>query len=141
MPYAAYLTIHHRSMRRLDDEGILLSNGLSIGAERGDRLEEVALIGLLRCRRDVAIRVYEILAVRYERGRPYVKGTDYTYHAWFGATGRSIIRYDNTHDPADLHCHLFDPATQEETILSVPWDALPMLEGFIRIADGIARNA
>ena len=68
-------------------------------------------------------------------------GARYTYHAWFGATGRSIIRYDNTHDPADLHCHLFDVAAQEETILSVPWDMLPTLEGFVRIADGIARGA
>ncbi len=68
-------------------------------------------------------------------------GARYTYHAWFGATGRSIIRYDNTHDPADLHCHLFDVAAQEEMILSVPWDALPTLEGFVRIADGIARDA
>ena len=68
-------------------------------------------------------------------------GVRYAYHAWFGATERPIIRYDNAHAHADLHCHLFDPATQEETILSVPWDALPTLEGFVRIADGIARGA
>ena len=128
-------------MRRLENESILLDNSLSVSEERGFRFNKVSLTGLLRCDLDVSIRVNETLAVRYERGRPYVKGTDYTYHAWFGATGRSIIRYDNTHDPADLHCHLFDPATQEETILAVPWDALPTLEGFVRIADGIARNA
>ena len=43
--------------------------------------------------------------------------------------------------PRGLHCHLFDVAAQEETILSVPWDALPTLEGFVRIADGIALDA
>ena len=128
-------------MRRLEDEGIVERNSLSIVDFALPASPGIKVEGMLHCRLGVEMRVSETSRVRYRRGRAEVMGARYTYHAWFGATGRSIIRYDNTHDPADLHCHLFDVAAQEETILSVPWDALPTLEGFVRIADGIARDA
>ena len=126
-------------MRLLEDEGILLESSLSILQELG--AGEVEVSGALGCRFNVTIRVANTLSVRYRRGQPYVRGEDYNYHAWLGTTGQQIIRYDTAHEEIGLHCHLFDLATGEQAILPVPWERLPTLNEFVRIADRIAREA
>lgn len=127
-------------MASLENEGIVLENALSI-EERGSPLATVRITGFLRCRLGVVIRIEQVLQIRYERRRPYARGVGYGYHAWLAASGQPIIRYDDAHEWIGLHCHLYDLATGEETALPTPPDQLPTLDGFVRIADKIARDA
>ena len=141
LPYDTYLTIHERSMQRLEDEGVVIENTLSIRNVRDSEPGTVIVSGELRCRFRVFIRVNTVLSVRYRRGLPYVQGDSYTYHAWIAPSGRTIIRYDNAHESEGLHCHLTDSGTGEELILPVPRGRLPTLEAFVRIADRLVREA
>ncbi len=78
--------------------------------------------------------------VSYVRGVPQVRGVEYTYHAWLGATEQDILRYDMAHGEG-LHCHVFDLATGESALLPAPLDMLPSLDGFVRMACRLAADA
>ena len=83
-PYQDYVDVHHSHLRRLEDEGILLEDGLSFVPayeQRIRRLTSVRIVGRLRCHHDVSIQVDKTLLVRYVRGVLQVRGVDYSYHA------------------------------------------------------------
>ena len=126
-------------MRLLEDEGILLESSLAVFEEPGaDGLEAS---GTLRCRSGLVIRVGLTFSVRYRRGQLYLQGEDYNYHAWLETTGQPVIRYDTAHEEIGLHCHLYDLATGEQAMLPVPWEKLPTLNEFVRIADRLVHEA
>ena len=74
------------------------------------------------------------------RGVLQVRGLDYSYHAWLGATEQDILRYDMAHGEG-LHCHVFDLATGESVLLPAPLDMLPSLDGFVRMSCRRAADA
>ena len=142
LTYERYLTIHWASLRRLEDEGIVLRNGLSLREDRAanGELAEADISGRIQCAGGVALQVREALEARTRRdGRVEVRGVDYTYHAWRGAGSgqRLLFRYDMAH--GGLHLHSPDPATGEEAGRTpVPIEALPNLDQLIRYAVALA---
>ena len=125
----------------LENEGILLEDFISITRSGQPPYEAVTISGRLRCRFDVNIRVAVTLSVSYRRGRPYLRGEDYNYHAWLSTTGQQIIRYDMAHNWLGLHRHTHDLATGSESTSVVALGELPTLDEFVRIADRMAREA
>lgn len=119
-------------MTTLENEGIVEEDGLSfIEVRDGRRLQSVVVSGEIRCANGLLITVDKTLAVQ----GAYVKGEDYSYHAWIEETEQSVLRYDMAHESTGLHCHVFDPKTGKETIFPVDRDsALPTLDAFIRLA-------
>jgi hypothetical protein len=137
LAYDNYLTVHHRYMVLLENEGILLENHL-IFTEVTDNTNDLVLVqlqGHLYCSGDVSIRVDKTLEVKKTaNGSVMVKGKDYSYHAWIGQTGQEILRYDMAHYWEALHCHVFDLHTGQEEVYPITLEQLPTLDGFIRIA-------
>jgi hypothetical protein len=112
-PYEGYKTVHFTFMNNLLDEGLVLKDHLIFDEIRDGRyLIEVNIKGQIDCIDGLAIAVDKWLDV--DEGQR-VKGYSYSYHAWLTATEQPVIRYDSAHGLDDLHCHLFDLATREES--------------------------
>ena len=129
-------------MTILVDEGLVEQDNLNIEEVLdGRRLTSVFIRGYVKCCKGVMIRVDKELAVQRNRsGRLYVKGCDYSYHAWLSATGQELLRYDMAHEPPTLHRHMFDPVTGQEQVTYIELDELPTLDAFIRLAIELANR-
>ena len=139
-PYEDYLTVHHRYMTNLINEGLVIRDDLTFHEtkDRQGRLVQVNIEGRIDCVDGLAIQVDKWVEADSVRN---VRGYSYSYHAWLVETERLVIRYDNSHQINDLHCHIPNPTSGAEAIYSVPMDSLPTLDGFIRNAIEMARNA
>jgi hypothetical protein len=111
--YEKYRTIHDNYIERLTAEGIILDSRLSFSETfRDNQLVQVTLRGVIDCAEQVSIKVGKVLDVKTSRGRPLVKGSDYSYHAWLRMDPpRDLIRYCTAHGYDDLHYHRFDLGT------------------------------
>jgi hypothetical protein len=129
-------------MTTLVNEGLIEEDTLDIEEVLVNRrLTSVFIHGHVHCSNGVIVRVDKELAVqRNKSGHLYVKGSDYSYHAWLSATGQEILRYDMAHASARLHRHLFDPTTGQEQITDIELDELPTLDAFIRLAIARAKD-
>jgi hypothetical protein len=143
-PYENYLNVHESYVERLISNGSILRRGLSfVESYASDNLVAVNVVGTLVCAEDVLIKVDKWLAVRRNRRRRYeVKGSDYVYHARSGRRGINLIRYCSAHGMDDLHCHLFDLRTGNETGRpNIGLNDLPTLGDFIPQAIALGREA
>ncbi len=129
-------------MRALEREGLVISDGLTFHEVRFGRrkiLVQVNIRGHIQCTDDLLIDVDKWLEVDQRRN---VRGVSYSYHAWLVAADRQVLRYDMSHGIDELHCHLFDMRSGQETaVIPVSLDRLPSLDAFIRIAVKMVRDA
>lgn len=132
--YEAYKSVHHRYITNLFDEGIVLLDGLVFEEHRTGRvLTDVHIAGRISCADSLMVEVDKWLEADGSRD-PLVRGYSYSYQAWVAETEREVLRYDSAHGLGNLHCHVFDLRTGDETVIPCPLDRLPSLDGFIRIA-------
>jgi hypothetical protein len=134
--YDSYVAVHTQYMDRLINEGVVESDGVSFEEVRDGRtLSLVFVRGAVRCCYGLNILVNKALEVKRDKGANLVRGYDYSYHAWFGATGQEVIRYDMSHEwVGGIHCHVFDPVTGRGITRPVTREELPTLDLFIRRA-------
>jgi hypothetical protein len=139
--YEDYKTVHHRYLANLLNEGLVEEDGLTFHEYRSGRLlTNVNVAGRLRCASGVTIEVDKWLETDGESDSP-VRGYSYSYQAWLAGTGQEILRYDSAHGFDRLHYHIFDLHTGQETVLPCPLESLPTLDGFIRLAIKMVRDA
>ena len=137
--YEDYKTVHERFMSNAISEGIVTENHLVFNEVRqGAKLIQVNIRGRIDCAYGLSVFVNKWLEV--DAGQN-VRGADYSYQAWLYDTNQEVIRYDSAYGLNDLHCHIFDLNTGEESIQPVPIDRLPTLDGFIRIAVKLVQDA
>jgi hypothetical protein len=135
-PYESYKALHYSYTDRLCDEGLIVSHSLSITETPIEGVLQIVRIqGRIQCAYGVEIAVTKQLDVLRNQNGYMVKGRLYNYQAWFSDTEHQILRYDNSHDENDLHCHVFDILTGEEVLKqSIYKTQLPTLSDFVRIA-------
>ena len=126
-------------MNNLVNEGLVLRDNLTFDEIReGRHLIEVNIRGQITCLDGLTVSVDKWLDVDDVQS---VKGYSYSYNAWLTETEQPVIRYDSAHGLDDLHCHLFDLNTGEESRFPIPITNLPTLDGFIRIAIKLVQDA
>src|SRR3970282_1577178 len=138
---------HASYLRRLQDEGLVLRDGLSFyeSMDNFGALVLVTIRGRLACCDGIAIRVDKKLDVRRgNTNRLEVVTRSYQYHAWVrqrpGKPRRDLIRSVNSRAPdAPLPLHIF--TRPSERIEPVPLADMPTLEGFVRQAIMMASNS
>ncbi len=144
--YEQYQVVHVSHLRRLQDEGLVLRDGLSFyeSVDGSGKLALVTIRGRVACCDDVAIRVDKKLKVRRgQSNRLEVVTNSYQYHAWvrqrLGTPRRDLIRYDNSraHD-SRLHRHVF--TRRGEQVEPVTLAEMPTLGEFIRQAVKMVSN-
>lgn len=102
-------------------------------------VEQVRLDGIIHCADGVALDVTKFMDVRYESGRMEVISTYYRYHAWRpGASGESVVRYDQAH--GQPHCHRFERDGRMSLQTQLTLDEMPRLDEVVREAVAIARG-
>lgn len=138
-PYEGYKTVHERYINDAINEGIIIENRLAFNEVRqGRRLIEVNIKGRIECEYGLTIFVDKWLKVDDTQR---VRGSDYNYHAMLTNPLQDVIRYDNSHGPNELHCHLFNLENGTETIHPIQIEDLPTLDRFIRIAFQLVKDA
>lgn len=127
-------------MNNLIDEGLVQVDGLTFHEYTDDdgRLAKINIEGRIDCIDGLAIQVDKWLETDLFRN---VRGISYSYHAWMVETDQLVIRYDNAHRLNELHCHMPNPTSGTVVRYPVPIDLLPTLDGFIRNAIKMVRDA
>ncbi len=124
LSFREYVAIYERFMDMHLNTGTVTSHGLVFTEVLGDPLKNgrrpligVRICGEVLCRNGVAINVERRLEARRRSHRGYeVIGRCYVYHARRTVDGveRSLFRYDNCPEVADLHLHEYHARTGEE---------------------------
>ncbi len=139
--YEGYKDAHVAHMRRLENVGLVLHDGISFieTVESGD-LISVNVSGRIECAGEVSIEIDKWLAVaKRSDGRFQVRGEFYTYQAWraAGMIVMELLRYDSS-TTESLHLHTFDRQGRETGKRGVALAELPNLDQFIEVVCALA---
>ena len=136
--YGNYRLVHRNQMDRLIASGVVIadeSDFKEVTNARGE-IVRASLIGRVHTACGAVLSPEKDFEVRYRRGRPEVRTSEYRYHAWLpGPPRRDLFRYDNCHGGLDtLHRHGYGPDGRELDPLPVAHAALPWLSEVIEEA-------